>query len=286
MPTVDVDGVAIHYEVDQPDEAVVFVQGLGYGRWMWRWQREAVREEFRTIVPDNRGTGRSDTPGIPRIVRRLPRKLRSPLILKFFGYAIAEMAADLEAVLADVGVRHVHLIGASMGGMIAQEYAIEYDRADSLTLFATTPGGEQAHPVPEETQEQIFARPKGADEREIVRHRMRPAFSEDFYTRHPRLIDRIVEWRLEQDADEVGRLAQAAAVLGFDAHDRLPRIDVPTLIMHGSDDRVVPVENAHLLSEAIPDSELVELEGGPHLFFIEDDETVNDRLLEFLFEVR
>jgi pimeloyl-ACP methyl ester carboxylesterase len=282
MPRATRDGVSIYYEREEgAGTPVVFLQGLGFGRWMWRWQREAVAGEYDVIAPDNRGTGRSDA-GLPPLVSRLPRKLRAPLLFKFAGYSIGGLAADLEAVLNEEGLYDVHIVGASMGGMIAQRYALEYSRAKTLTLCCTTHGGVDAVPIPDETQEHIFDTPKGASEREIIRHRMRPAFNERFTNRNPHLMDRIIEWRLEQDADDPAREAQAAAVLGFDVSDRLDRIRVPTLVVHGTNDRVVPVANGKLLDEKIPDTRLELVDGGSHCVFIEDADRVNQALCSFL----
>ena len=265
MPTARNGDVELYYETDgQADaETVVFVEGLGYGAWMWGWQQPAVASAgFETIVWDNRGTGRSDDPEGP--------------------YTISDMAGDLEAVLADHGVRQAHVVGASMGGMIAQQYAIEYNRAKSLTLMCTTPGGEEAVDVPEETAERMFATPEGADEREILRHRMAPAMTKTFREENPDVVEGMIDWRLAGDADEAGRVAQAAAVEAFDVSDRLHEITVPTLVTHGTDDRVVPVENGRLLAEGLPKAELELYEGGPHLFFIEQSRPVNDDLVAFL----
>jgi pimeloyl-ACP methyl ester carboxylesterase len=287
MPQATRDGVSIYYEHERRDgdgrAPVVFVQGLGFGRWMWRWQREAVADEYDVIAPDNRGTGRSDV-GLPPLVARLPGTLRALVLLKLAGYSMGGLAADLEAVLDDAGIYDAHIVGASMGGMIAQRYALEYSRTKSLTLCCTSHGGPDAAPVPEETQERMFDTPDGASERETIRHRMRPAFNERFTNRNPHLMDRLIEWRLEQDAGAPAREAQAAAVQKFDVSDRLDGLRVPTLLLHGTDDQVVPVENARLLEEKISDSRLELVEGGSHLFFIEDDELVNEHLLAFLDE--
>jgi len=281
MPTATNDGVAIHYEVDDPAdgerppgsrssperssdgaEPVVLLEGLGYGRWMWRWLRERLADEYRVLVPDNRGTGDSDAPEGP--------------------YTMAEMAADVEAVLADAGIDRAHLVGASMGGMTAQQYALAFDRAATLSLLCTSHGGEEAVPMPEETAAVIFEVPDGVDERETVRRRMAPAVSDGFYDWDPELVERIVDWRLEQDATEAGRDAQAAAVQAFDASDRVGEIDVPALVLHGDADRVVPVENGRTLHETLPDGELVVVDGGPHLFFLEEPDRIADRIRAFL----
>ena len=285
MPHADNDGVSLYYEVDDPDgeadgsasdgrqfasdddasdaETVVLVEGLGYGRWMWNWQRDRLGDEgYRVVVWDNRGTGDSDVPDGP--------------------YTVAQMASDLEAVLDAAGVESAHVVGASMGGMIAQEYALTYDRAASLALFCTSPGGEDAVPTPPETQARMFDVPEDADEREAIRYKMRPAMSDEFWSANDDLISDIVDWRLDSDAPESARQAQAAAVAEFDASDRLGDVALPALVVHGDADRVLPVENADLLYERLSNARLSIVESGSHLFFVERAETVNETLLRFL----
>ncbi|QDX39370.1 alpha/beta fold hydrolase [Salarchaeum sp. JOR-1] len=266
MPTAYNDDVALAYDRRGPPEAetVVFVEGLGYGRWMWRWQRDTLAEEYDTIVFDNRGTGASDCPPGP--------------------YGIEAMAGDLDAVLADAGVSSAHVVGASMGGMIAQRYALDYDRADSLVLLCTSPGGEDAVPVPEETQAYMFDAPADADEREKLRYKMTPAVSEGFFEENANLVEEIVDWRLDGDASEAGRNAQAAAVTAFDASDDLDALTLPVLVVHGTADAVLPVENAHALHDRLPNSTLELVDGGPHLVFIEHADDVTGRIRRFLDE--
>ncbi|MXR52445.1 alpha/beta fold hydrolase [Halovenus sp. WSH3] len=284
MPTVQRDGVQLYYEYDDgatDAPPVVFVQGLGVGRWSWHWQHRAF-EAYDLIFPDNRGTGDSEA-GLPPLVGRLPQSLRVLLFTKLLGYSTEGLAADLDAVLADAGVEQVHVVGASLGGMIAQQYALDHDRAISLSLLCTTHGGEEAIPIPDETLEQMFDVPEGADERETIRHRMDPAINDEFAERNPEVIEQIIDWRIEQDAGEVARESQGAAGVNFDASDRVHEIDLPTLILHGTHDRVLPVKNGELLAEKIPDSRFERIDGGSHLFMIEDSEEVNGHLRE-LFE--
>ena len=283
MPYADNDGLSLYYETIGPDDAedarpggetdpeghardaetVALVEGLGYGRWMWRWQKDRLADEgYRVVVWDNRGTGDSDAPEGP--------------------YSVAEMASDLEAVLNAVGAERAHIVGASMGGMIAQQYALDYDRAESLGLLCTSPGGDEAAETPEETQARMFGVPEDADEHEAIRYKMKPAMTDEFWEENDDLISDIVDWRLAGDASDAAREAQAAGVARFDASDRLAEIEVPALVAHGTADRVLPVENADLLYEGLPSAQRARFEGGSHLFFIEQAETVNDRLTEFL----
>ncbi|MFC6784668.1 alpha/beta fold hydrolase [Halobaculum halobium] len=269
MQRADHDGVEIAYEERGRDpaeaETVVLCEGLGYGRWMWNWQTDALAESYHLLVWDNRGTGDSDVPAGP--------------------YTIDQLAGDLESVLDDAGVDAAHVVGASMGGMVAQRYAIDYDRAESLTLLCTSPGGPEAVPTPESTLGRMFSVPDDANEREAIRYKMAPAVTDGFIEENGDLVERIVDWRLASDAPPSAREAQAAAVQAFDASDELDAIDVSTLVMHGTDDRVLPVENGELLAAAIPEAAAEFVEGGSHLFFIEDAERVNDRLREFLADV-
>ncbi|WP_135805699.1 alpha/beta fold hydrolase [Halorussus marinus] len=272
MPYADNAGVSLHYELDAPEdgradrETVVLVEGLGYGRWMWRWQRERLLAEgYRVVLPDNRGSGDSDAPSGP--------------------YTIEQMAGDLDAVLADAGVERAHVVGASMGGMIAQRYALDYDRAESLALFCTSPGGDEAVSTPPETQRRMFEVPDDADEREAIRYKMAPAMTDEFRADNDDLISDIVDWRLESDAPDHAREAQGAAVAAFDASDRLGEVELPALVAHGTADRVIPIENADLLHRDLPDSRLALFEDGSHLFFIERADEVNDRLAAFLADV-
>jgi 3-oxoadipate enol-lactonase len=264
MEYADSDGVRIAYErAGVPGgETVVLVEGLGYGRWMWNWQREGLGE-YDLLLPDNRGTGDSEVPEGP--------------------YTVPEMAADVEAVLADAGVDRAHLVGASMGGMIAQQYALEFDRAASLSLLCTSPGGPEEEPIPEATLERMFGVPEEYDERESIRYKMEPAMTDAFWEANGETVEDIVEWRLDSDAPDRAREWQAAGVEVFDVSDRLADIEIPALVLHGERDRVVPVDNGRLLAEGLPDATLETFdEGGSHLFFIERADAVNAHLRSFL----
>lgn len=282
MPRVTRDGVSLFYEYDSNGEDdIVFIEGLGVGRWLWHWQREGLGDEFGLVLPDNRGTGNSEA-GLPPLVPRLPRILRVLIFNKLVSYSIEQFAADLDAVLADAGVDDVHVVGASMGGMIAQQYVLDYDRARTVSLLCTTHGGPDAVPIPEETLETMYDVPEEASPRETIRHRMGPALNDEFFEANPETIDRILDWRLEEDAGEAARESQGAAAANFDVSDRVQEISIPTQIVHGTNDRVIPVENAQLLAEKLPDARLELLDGAPHMLMIEESDRVNELVREFV----
>ncbi len=260
IETTSRDGVTLSYELrgDPDDEPVVLIEGLGYARWMWRWQADALADEYRLVIPDNRGTGDSDAPEGP--------------------YTIDQLAADIRRVVEAAGVERPHLVGASMGGMIAQQYALSYP-ARSLAVLCSSPGGPDAEPTPDATLARMFDVPDDADERAAIRHKMAPAM--DAIADDDELLEQIIDWRLASDAPPAARDAQAAAVQAFDVSDRLDELRVPTLVAHGTDDRVLPVANGRLLADRL-ECETAFVENAPHLFFIEHAERVNDRLRSFL----
>lgn len=265
MPFADSDGVGISYDVigEDADETVVFVSGLGYGRWMWDWQHPAFEGEYSVLRWDLRGIGESDTPDGP--------------------YTLEAMAADLEAVLADAGIESPHLVGVSMGGMIAQEYAIGHDRIRSLALISTDCGGDSRIPAEADVTERLLNPPEDAPLREQIRYKMAPAFTDEFREKRRDIIETILDYRTAAPVSDEVRGWQAAAVHGFDATDRLDAITVPTVIVHGKRDRVVPVENARELERRLPHAEVELLDdGGSHLVCIERAETVNNLLRTFI----
>jgi 3-oxoadipate enol-lactonase len=291
MPVAHNDGVAIAYERAPPDdtETVVFVEGWSYGRWMWQWQREALGDDYETVLYDNRGTGESEAPGLGMswLFGRLPDVLRQLLVYQFHRdrYTIPEMAGDLEAVLAEAGIERAHVVGASMGGMIAQQYALDYDRAASLSLLCTTAGGDMGDLIPEDTMEHLEDVPAGLSPHEEVKYLMEPATTDAWREANPDVVDDIVDWRLEQDASPQARDAQAMGQLGWDVRDAIEDLDVPTLVLHGDADGVVPFERGEEVADRLPDATFEVVEGGPHLFFIEQADAVNERLEGFLADV-
>lgn len=314
MPRASRDGVGLAYEVDpvasgadEREEAadrapIVFVGGVELGRWAWRWQREAFRGRRRVIVPFLRGTGpraradgglsvpaenrRSDG-GLAPVLPSLPGRLRRPLIARGAGYTVATLADDLEAVLSDDGgrgprfPRDVHLVGQGLGGAIAIEAARESDRVRSLALVGTRDGGDETPATPDAARSQALD-PAGSSDRERRRNRLRPFFADAFVARNPHLLERLLVWQADADPAAATREAQWTAWEGYDPRTHLEDVDVPSLVLHGTADRLVPVENGHALAEALPEGSIELIEGGGHLVGVEAPERVNERLRAFV----
>lgn len=255
MPRTERDGVTLYYEAVGSGQTVAFVNPAGYGAWCWSWLVDALAGPVETLVWDHRGTGRSDVPPGP--------------------YDVGTLAADLDAVLADHGADGVHLVGAGLGGMVALEHAFRGTRADTLTLVGTTADGAR---VDADTLDALAA-PR--DDADALGESLRGAFSAGVVDGHPDAVDRIVEWRAEDDADAAGWDAQTAAMTGYDASDRLYEMTRPTLVCHGRADEVVPFDAGRALADGLPRGSFQSVETG-HLAAAEDPGAIEDALTGFL----
>jgi 3-oxoadipate enol-lactonase len=236
---------------------VLLVQGLGYPRWGWEPVVERLQDEFRVFSFDNRGIGESDVPPGP--------------------YTAAELAGDAVAVLDAAGIGRAHVVGASLGGMVAQELALAHpERVDRLVLVCTTPGGPDAYPLPEPTL-RLLAEASSLAPADALRR-----FIENAMVARGDLVDGLYARRLASPPDPVGWQAQAAAGATFDAFDRIGAIGAPTLVVHGTDDNVVDPRNAELLAARIPDARLELVPGTGHMLFWEQPDRFAVLLREFL----
>lgn len=254
--------VRIAYAVHGGGPPLVLVHGLGYGQWGWEPVLEPLARRHLVVTFDNRGIGESDRPPGP--------------------YDAATMAGDAVAVLDAAGLERAHVVGTSLGGMIAQELALGWpERVDRLVLASTTPGGPRAYPLPEHTQK-LFARAPALAPEVALRLFVANSLAPATVTGRPELVDRMVALRLADPPDPAGWRAQLAAGSTFDAFGRLGSIAAPTLVLHGSEDRVVDPRNAQLLAREIPDARLELLDGTGHLFFWEQPDRFVALMQEFL----
>ena len=257
MPTTTNDGVRLYYETAGSGETVAFVGEAGYGAWQWGWQHRHVTGPYETLVWDLRGTGESAAPPGP--------------------YDVETLAADLDAVLAAADCRRVHLVGAGLGGMVALQYARDYGRARSLTLFGTAPSGDI---VDDAAFEALHAPP---DDVAALRESLTGAFSQEFLSTQTETVEQICEWRAGEDTTKGAFEAQHAAVRSFDAGP-LHELTLPALVCHGVDDPVVPVDTGRTLAAELPRGEFEPVDG-KHLCFVEHSRAVADRLLAFLDDI-
>jgi pimeloyl-ACP methyl ester carboxylesterase len=195
---------------------------------------------------------------------------------------MADMVGDTLAVLDAAGVRTAHVMGASMGGMIAQHLALDHrDRVRSLVLACTTAGGGAERPNPRLTAASLL-RPL------IGPARTFSLISPVLYSPRTRAEapERMREDRRIRARDRVGALTpimQSAAIAGHDTRSRLRELDgLPTLVLHGADDRLIPPAHGRRLAAAIPGARLIELPDTGHLVATDAEDLVAAAVLEHL----
>jgi 3-oxoadipate enol-lactonase len=257
---------SFHVEVHGNGPPLVLVQGLGYAVWAWREQIPAFSRRRRTIAFDNRGAGRSFKP-------------RGP-------YSIELLADDAATVLRAHADEPAHVLGISMGGYVAQTLALRHpELVRSLVLGMTSAGGPAAVPVPESTLS-VWLEHAGKPPEEYARATAWLSFAPGWTDEQPDEYEEILRARLEYPTPPEAWRAQYDACNAFvERGAPVEEIRVPTLVVHGDADRVVPVENGRLLARRIPGARLVELRGRGHLAFLEGPEEFNAAVESFLDEV-
>lgn len=239
----------------------MLIAGAGYGRWMWFKQVPELSRHFKVIIFDNRGIGESDQPDT--------------------AYSVEMLAADTIGLLDALSIKKAHVLGISLGGFIAQELALSYpQRLAKLILCSTSFGGPNMV-LPALGVLQFMTYGTGSPE-ENFRRGLELAFSPSYIEKHHQDIEYI---RVQREAHPQPRdayLRQLMAPISFNAEDRVGQIKILTLIMAGTDDKAVPVENARRLAAKIKDAKVALFEGAGHLFCIERAAEVNRSIIEFL----
>jgi 3-oxoadipate enol-lactonase len=251
-------GVKIYWDEQGEGAPLLLIMGLGWTSHMWYRSRPVLAAKFRTIAFDNRGVGQSDVPPGP--------------------YPIASMASDAAAVLTAAGVESAHICGMSMGGMIAQEFALQYpQRVRSLILGCTAPGGPNAVQADREVLQLLMA-PRGNPEdmaKAIYPYIYDPGTpdarkEEDLAMRR--------QWFPTAEA----YLAQLQGIMAWEAYSRLPQIAAPTLVIHGETDRLIPPENGGKIAARIPNAKLEMIPHASHIFSTDQPQASHRAMLEFL----
>lgn len=273
MPRTTANGITIHYEDHgkQDDPPILLIMGFGAQLTLWPIELvdALVAEGFRVIRYDNRDVGLSQkfdgvkAPGMLKMV------IMSKIGLKpSVPYTLADMADDGIGLLTALGIERAHIVGASMGGMIAQHVAARHaDRALSLTSIFSTTGNPKLPPARPEAIKALIKRPKSTDEETLVAHGMklsRTIGSPGYPADEERLRERVRENVQRSFYPEGPTRHLSAIVVDGDRRDMLKDVDLPTLVLHGEDDPLVPVEGGRDTAAAIPGAKLKTIPGWGH----------------------
>ncbi|MFO8071729.1 MAG: alpha/beta hydrolase [Polyangia bacterium] len=251
--------IELNCEVRGRGPALVLVPGLGLDSRVFAPLVE-ILEDFRTcIAVDNRGAGLSDAP-------------RGP-------YTIPQMARDLESLISSLQLERASVAGHSLGGHVALQLALQSpDTVAGLALLATSPSGDPRELGSTPEAAAALARTSGSHER-IAASIARASFGRRFAAERPEDLERFVESRLERPPRGRGLTGQRAAARGFDARARLGELRCPTVVVHGTDDRVVSHARGVELARGIPTARLVSLAEVGHLPQLEDPQAVAEAIL-------
>lgn len=273
MPAIEANGISIWYEDEGPRDAPVVMMVMGFGAQLTLWPEElveALREEgFRVVRFDNRDVGLSHKfDGV-----RAPGFFRLALLARLgfvpkVPYRLSDMADDAVGLMDALGIARAHVVGASMGGMIAQHIAARHpERVLSLTSVFSTTGHRKLPPARREALRVLLARPRSGDEEALVAHGVtlaRTIGSPAFPATEDRLRERSRALVRRSHYPEGATRHLAAIVADGDRRAMLRQIAVPTLVLHGEDDPLIPVEGGRDTAAHIPGARLVTIPGWGH----------------------
>jgi 3-oxoadipate enol-lactonase len=253
MPLARAGDIELSYERSGSGPPLFMIMGLSgtYSHWDARFL-ELLRRDFEIIIYDHRGVGASSP-------------LRAP-------FTIADLAQDAAALMSALETEEAHLLGFSMGGMVAQELALRRpELLLTLTLASTYCGGIDSQPARQATLQRLAEPVLSGDRERMIQVawevNVSPAFAADTDAHA-----RFVEIGRERRVAAAVVAEQLRAIGAHDTSERLSSLALPTLVIHGTADEMVPVENARVIAALIPGAELELLEGAGHLFFWEDPE--------------
>lgn len=266
MPKVQTDGIEIYYEITGSGKPLVLISGIGYSLWQWHKMVPYLGKHFQVITFDNRGIGQSDKPTGP--------------------YSARMLAADTAGLLDALGIEKAAILGHSMGGFIAQAMALDFpEKVSELILCSTNFGGPNHIPVTPEA----LAVLSDTTSNPLTRftNGLKVSTAPGWGDAHPGVVKEWVEWRVANPLDIAAYQAQLAIGLALTSEEaafesKLPNISVPTLIIFGAHDKVVPPENAELLQNQIRGSQFAIIPDAGHFFPIEVPEAASQLVIDFL----
>jgi len=266
MPTIQANNITIAYDIEGAGEPLVLIAGLGYDRWMWHRMIPGLAENFQVISYDNRGVGGSDVPPGP--------------------YTAQLLAQDLAGLLQALRVEKTAVLGHSMGGFVAQAFALDYpEMVSKLILSATNFGGPNHVPVSQEALLVLMDTQSDAVTR--LRNGIKISTAVGWVENNADFFEEWAAHRTNNPVDPAGYQAQLAVGLSLMSAEacfegKLKNIQMPTLILFGVEDKVVPLGNAQLLADQIPDSRIKILPGVGHFYPFEDAARAVTAVTDFL----
>ena len=263
MPIIKVNDINMYYEIHGDGFPFFMIMGLSCDVNWWTPEIiDAMAQNFKTIIFDNRGVGRTDKPEI--------------------NYSIKMFADDTKGLMDALNIEKAHILGLSMGGFIAQEIALNYpERVDRLILCCTHCGGSKSLTPSNEAMDFLLNPPE--EPIKFVNTFIPFLFTKTYIESNPDFIEAYKQRMLEIPFNLSSYKRQLQA-LGFNAARRLRNINIPTLILHGKEDILIPPGDAEILAKGIPNARKVILDNVAHFLFQPNPEKVTNLISKFLTE--
>ena len=265
MPKATVNGINMYYEVHGKGVPLVMIQGFAGNHQAWFFQTPVFKKYYKVIIFDNRGIGRTDKSSE--------------------SYTIKTMAEDVIGLMDYLNIDKAHVLGLSLGGMVAQEIAISYPERVSKLVLGSTFAGREINDVHPEVMKALGIREgstnidvKSIDFRKLMNFMVSSAFNKRIF----RMVLVPLSKRSMKSIDVNGYLEQMAAVASYTTLDRLHLIKAPTLVITGTGDRIISPGASEVIASHIPNAKLVLVKGGSHAFFMEMRGRFNKEVLGFL----
>jgi pimeloyl-ACP methyl ester carboxylesterase len=290
MPQIQANGIQLEYEThgDPKNPPLLLVMGLGAQLTLWPMElvEALVERGYYVIRHDNRDIGLSQKfseHGVPNfkrvaLLRMLGLRPRTP-------YTLGDMADDAAGLLDALGIAKAHVVGASMGGMIVQLMAINHaDKLLSMTSIMSTTGNRRVPPARPEAMKALLNRaPANATLEQVLPiglHVNRAIGSPAYPASEERLRANIKRDFTRSFFPEGAARQISAIVADGDRRKRLAKVTTPTLVIHGADDPLVPVEGGRDTAAAIPGAKLLEIPGMGHDLPLELVDRIADAIAE------
>jgi pimeloyl-ACP methyl ester carboxylesterase len=283
MPNTQANGITIEYDTfgDPTSSPVLLIMGLGVQMTLWdpRFCQAIADRGFYVIRFDNRDIGLStwfDDTGVNDINELLAGNVVAP-------YSLSDMAADAAGLLDALGISSAHIVGASMGGMIAQTFAIEFpSKTRTLTSIMSTTGDPTVgQPSPEALAALIGPAPTSRDEAIENSVRSAKVIGSPAYPEDEALIREYTGSAFDRSFHPSGQVRQLAAIVSQpDRTQALQSLDVPTLVIHGADDPLVNPSGGKATADAVPNAKLKNVPGMGHDLPVQLHEEIVESLVE------
>jgi pimeloyl-ACP methyl ester carboxylesterase len=266
MPNLIANGINIYYEIHGSGSPLVLINGLGYDLWMWHKMAPFLAKHFQVTTFDNRGVGQSDAPKGP--------------------YSAEMLADDLAGLFDQMGFSQAAVLGHSMGGFIAQAFVLKYpEKVSALILAATNFGGPRHIPITQEAMAVLMD--ISGDPAARLRRGILVSCAPGYSDANADFVEEWVKYRLAHPLMPEPYQAQLAIGLSLVSEEasfekKLGAVNVPTLVLFGEHDKVVPPANAPLLAQAIPNAQIEILPNAGHFVPFEVPEAASRAVTQFL----